>query len=190
MVSTARTDSGLSTEEWREVDSLFGLYEVSSLGGLRGIPRVTSDGKALKSRILTGRPHSKTGYIHYGLSIDGVRYTVMAHRLVCEAFNGPAPEGKPNALHRNGNPGDNRPENLYWGDQSDNNHDSVSHGVHPNASKTHCAQNHPYTKENSYTNSRGWRRCRICTLASQYKNRQTEEYKSARRDYDAKRGKR
>lgn len=184
------TESGASdpTIEWRQVPSLFGQYEVSSRGDVRGLARITSDGKTLKARILTGRTHSKTGYVHYGLGMDGVRYTVMAHRLVCEAFHGPAPEGKPNALHRNGNPGDNRPENLYWGDQSDNNRDTVSHGVHGNASKTHCPQNHPYTQENTYTNFRGWRRCRTCMLARAAKIRSTEEYKSARREYDARRG--
>lgn len=160
MVSIVKTDLDRGIE-WLPVVSLLNLYEVSSTGGLRGIARTTNDGKSLKARELKGRPHSKTGYLHYGLSIDGKRYTVMAHRLVCEAFHGPAPEGKPNALHRDGNPSNNSPENLYWGDQSDNNLDSVSHGVHPNARKTHCPSGHPYLG-NSYLNDRGWRKCKTC----------------------------
>lgn len=41
-------------------------------------------------------------------------------RLVCEAFHGPPPPGKPNALHRDENPRNNRPENLFWGSQREN----------------------------------------------------------------------
>lgn len=184
MENTGRTVSDRRIE-WRTVASLFNLYEVSSEGQLRGLERVTVDGKTLRPRLLTGRPHAKTGYIHYGVGVDGVRYTVMAHRLVCEAFHGPAPEGKPNALHRNGDPGDNRPANLYWGDQSDNNYDSVFHGVHPNARKTHCPEGHEFSPENTYTNPRGWRKCRVCILARQDKIRSTDEYRSYRKRYDA-----
>lgn len=178
------------TIEWKPLASLFDLYEVSSDGQLRGFQRITRDGRTLKPRLLTGRPHSKTGYIHYGLSIDGVRYTLMAHRLVCEAFHGPPPEGKPNALHRDGDPSNNTAGNLYWGDQSDNNYDSVTHGVHPNASKTECPSGHPYIPENIYVNSRGWRKCRLCILDRQSKARNTEEYRQWRRAYDLSRGKR
>ena len=41
-------------------------------------------------------------------------------QLVCEAFHGPAPEGKPYVLHRDENPRNNRPDNLYWGTQKEN----------------------------------------------------------------------
>jgi hypothetical protein len=44
----------------------------------------------------------------------------LIHRLVCEAFHGPAPEGKPYALHRDEDGANNRPENLYWGTQKEN----------------------------------------------------------------------
>ena len=41
-------------------------------------------------------------------------------RLVCEAFHGPAPEGKLYVLHRDENSRNNRPDNLYWGTQKEN----------------------------------------------------------------------
>jgi len=50
------------------------------------------------------------------------------HQLVCRAFHGLAPEGKPFALHRNGDKIDNRAANLYWGDAQDNTDDRVRHG--------------------------------------------------------------
>lgn len=45
------------------------------------------------------------------------------HTLVCRAFHGEPPPGKPNALHRNDVKTDNSPGNLYWGSQADNGHD-------------------------------------------------------------------
>ncbi len=42
------------------------------------------------------------------------------HRLVCEAFHGPQPEGKPVVIHLNEDATDNRPENLKWGTQKEN----------------------------------------------------------------------
>lgn len=45
---------------------------------------------------------------------------MKVHRLVCEAFHGPAPEGKNIVLHLNEDATDNRPENLRWGTQKEN----------------------------------------------------------------------
>ena len=42
------------------------------------------------------------------------------HKLVCEAFHGPAPEGKPVVLHLDEDATNNRPENLRWGTQKEN----------------------------------------------------------------------
>jgi hypothetical protein len=41
-------------------------------------------------------------------------------RLVCEAFHGPPPPGKPNCLHGDEDALNNRPGNLYWGTQKEN----------------------------------------------------------------------
>lgn len=48
----------------------------------------------------------------------GKNYKV--HRLVCEAFHGPAPEGKSRVLHRDENSHNNVPDNLKWGTQKEN----------------------------------------------------------------------
>jgi hypothetical protein len=47
----------------------------------------------------------------------------------------------------------------------------------PNASKTHCPADHEYTAENTYRDSAGRRRCRICTRASKaaYMRRKRKE---------------
>ena len=42
------------------------------------------------------------------------------HRLVCEAWHGEAPEGKPIVRHMDGNARNNRPSNLRWGSEEEN----------------------------------------------------------------------
>lgn len=85
---------------------------------------------------------SSRGYYKLILRRAGEKTTANVHRLVCEAFHGPAPEGKPLACHKDGDALNNRAENLYWGSLSDNMRDSVRHGTHPNARKTHCKRGH------------------------------------------------
>jgi uncharacterized lipoprotein YmbA len=45
---------------------------------------------------------------------------VTVHRLVCEAFHGPAPKGKNQVAHYDGDKQNNRAENLRWADFLDN----------------------------------------------------------------------
>lgn len=52
----------------------------------------------------------------------------FVHRLVLEAFVGKCPD-KMHARHLNGNPSDNRVENLAWGTRSENMMDRVRHGT-------------------------------------------------------------
>ena len=56
------------------------------------------------------------------------RGTMLVHRLVMLAFDGPQPEGM-ECRHLNGNPADNRIENLKWGTRKENEADKVSHGT-------------------------------------------------------------
>ena len=52
----------------------------------------------------------------------------MVHKLVLNAFVGERPEGFV-CRHLNGNPKDNRLENLCWGTPSENVQDSMRHGT-------------------------------------------------------------
>lgn len=49
------------------------------------------------------------------------------HALVAEAYHGPRPPGA-DIRHLNGDPGDDRPENLAYGTRAENAADTVSHG--------------------------------------------------------------
>lgn len=80
-----------------------GLYEVTDDGKLFS----TRSGKYLRPNL------DRYGYFYYVISIDGVRYTLKAHRLVAQQFI-PNPIKKPTVNHKNGIRHDNRVENLEW----------------------------------------------------------------------------
>lgn len=71
----------------------------------------------------------KLDYRFVFIRLDGSKpKAYMIHRLVLEAFVGPCPRGH-EACHNNGNPADNRLENLRWGTREDNLRDIVRHGT-------------------------------------------------------------
>lgn len=70
-----------------------------------------------------------TGHLIINLrKSDGSAKTFLIHRLVAKAFI-PNLEDKPYVCHMNGNPADNRVENLHWGTQKDNMDDQVVNGT-------------------------------------------------------------
>lgn len=158
-------------EEWRPVYRYEGLYEVSNLGGVRRLARVVEVGGAYAGRKRRHRARlmkptlSVLGRYMVGLTKDKSRKTVYVHRLVLEAFAGPADHLM--ACHFNGVPTDNRLSNLRWGTRSDNVRDSIRHGTHPFASRTHCPRGHPYSGDNLRIakvvgQNRQQRVCRAC----------------------------
>ena len=62
------------------------------------------------------------GYLRVKLSRSGHKKSELAHRLVLEAFVGPAPMDRPWGCHRDDNKLNNAIDNLYWG-TAINNHD-------------------------------------------------------------------
>ena len=130
-----------------------GYYSVSSAGEVYSHVR----------RIIKTVSANKYGYHRTSLYAPGVRpKCVSVHRIVCEAFHGPPPEDKPLVLHRDGNKSNNEASNLRWGSQSENIQDSLRHGTHREARKTHCIRGHPFDKENTYVTPKGHRRCVKC----------------------------
>lgn len=64
---------------------------------------------------------------HLSVSL-GRRNSQCVHKLVLTAFVGPAPDGC-ECLHINGDPSDNRLQNLRWGTRSENIKDKTRHGL-------------------------------------------------------------
>lgn len=167
-------------EIWRPVVGFESTYSVSSKGRVKRVKGVTSNGRNWPEKVLTPS-QNKYGYVKYTLTQDGKPHYKVAHRLVCEAFNGSPPKGKPLVLHLDDNPRNNVPENLYWGNLSDNQRDIIRNGNNFGQNKTSCVKGHPYTEENTYRNPKtGSRACKICRW------RRTEE--SNRRKREGKNG--
>ncbi len=74
---------------------------------------------------LSGRGYAM---VTVGSRTDGTRTKRPVHRLVCEAFHGPAPSPAHEVRHLNGDPLDNRALNLAWGTHRENMADMVLHG--------------------------------------------------------------
>lgn len=145
-------------ETWRPIS--FGkVYEISSYGQVRN----TKTGKTLSGWI------NEDGYRRVTLSDEnGKKKTPYVHLLVAEAFIGPRPPDQ-QVRHWDGNPLNNRLDNLLYGTPSENVLDTVRYGNHTQARKTHCPQGHEYSEENTYIFPNGARHCKTCRAESQQK---------------------
>lgn len=101
-------------EEWKTVPSLPGL-EASSLGRIR-VKRHKPQGR----RSYGGAPSPGRSAADGRMRFNYQGKTYKVHRLVCEAFHGPAPDGRPVCMHINENNQDNRPSNVMWGTPKEN----------------------------------------------------------------------
>ena len=155
----------MTTEEiWKPVVGYEGLYEVSDLGRIRSLNRVVTRSNGVPMPLPGGvLKHHVIRKGHHTVSLwsKGRKKSFRVHRVVAEAFI-PNPEAKPFALHKDDNKEDNTVENLYWGTAKENNEARVANGKDHNRNKTHCLRGHPYNEENTYWESRGSRRCRVC----------------------------
>lgn len=151
-------------EEWRPVVGYEGLYEVSDLGNVRSVDRwvdYPNGARRLhRGQPLVQQPHPRSGHMSVSLSRNSKIQRGKVHSMVMAAFVGPRPGGA-DTRHRNGDPADNRLENLRYGSHSDNMYDAVDHGTHHESRRTHCPQNHPYDETNT-RHYRGRRYCRAC----------------------------
>ena len=125
-------------EEWRSVvePGYEGLYEVSSLGRVRSMPReIKATNRVLRypARLLKQNLDSRC-YPQVVLCRETRRKTKSVHRLMAEAFLGPAPEGH-YVLHKNGIPHDCRLVNLRYGTQSENVIEAIEAGTHNRSPK-------------------------------------------------------
>lgn len=111
-------------EEWRPVVG-FPNYEVSNIGGVRSWTHKNGRRRTPKIRAL-GFGH--VGHRNVTLRVSGRTYLRSVHRMVLEAFIGPCPPDM-ECRHIDGNPGNNRLDNLAWGTRSENALDRRRHGT-------------------------------------------------------------
>lgn len=110
----------METEIWKAHPDI-GIIEVSTLGNVRTIDRIVSNGRGtypVKGRALKPR-NEKNGYLRVGIQIDGKWTKKLVHRLVAQTYI-PNPENLPQVNHLDCNPKNNNVENLEWCDNSYN----------------------------------------------------------------------
>lgn len=114
--------------EWRTIPGIDPRYEAAPDGSIRSWVRLgTNGGWCDEPHPLKGSPGSG-GYLMYGVKADNGRFfSTKGHRLVAEAYIGPMPDGLM-TRHKNGNPTDNRVENLGYGTCKENHEDRDRHG--------------------------------------------------------------
>lgn len=82
----------------------------------------------------------RDGYATIRLQADKRVFKPYVHRIVCEAFNGPCPEGKSIVAHNDGDFTNNTPENLRWATHAENQRDRERHGTHNRGERSHLAK--------------------------------------------------
>ena len=110
-----------SPELWKPVIGFEALYEVSSQGRVRSLPRPRTSGRVLAPKF------DKKGYVRVSLGRGNTR---QVHRLVLQAFVR-SPKVKEEAAHLDGNPSNNCLENLAWKTSKENKEDQRRHGTLP-----------------------------------------------------------
>lgn len=106
----------MQIEEWREIPG-FPRYMVSSFGNVLGLK-----GFILKPAV------DRKGYLRVALHLKNGKSHRRIHHLVLLAFVGPRDTGII-TRHLDGNPANNRLENLKYGTHKENKADSVRHGT-------------------------------------------------------------
>lgn len=129
-----------TTEEWRPVVGWEHLYEVSSQGRVRSLPRRVKsalqnrqrDFYQRRERILRSAPDSH-GHLIVVLCDNTYRRTMPVHRLVADAFLGTRPHGC-ETHHVNGIMTDNRIHNLVYLPMAEH------HALHHNGERSSSAK--------------------------------------------------
>ncbi len=133
-------------EIWKPIPGYGGHYLASSLGRIMTKERLVEKrhrtGKIMvqryRARILSPSP-DKNGYLSVSIGFNNKTMNLRVHRGVLEAFVGPCPSGM-ECCHGDGNPPNNRVENLRWGTPVENAQDRKMHGNYA------AGQDHPMAK--------------------------------------------
>ena len=101
--------------DWRPVPGWIGYY-------------ASADGQVRSEHQILRASSGKYGHLFVCPSVAGKQRPEAVHRMVCAAFNGACPQGM-ECRHLDGNPTNNKPENLAWGTKLENQRDRLAHGT-------------------------------------------------------------
>lgn len=137
------TTDELDNEEWRDVRGYEGIYQVSNLGRVKALEKTvywTMPNGSQARRLFPETIKNQYGagnrrqYKYASFKVDGIETKHSVHRLVLEAFVGPCPDGH-QTCHNDGDPENNRVENLRWDTAKNNHADRKVHGTHLNGAQ-------------------------------------------------------
>lgn len=132
----------MSAELWRPVVGFESRYMVSSHGRIKALERVvvrSTSKPYVVPECFIKTPPNHNGYPECVPQTKGKARTRLVHQLVLEAFVGPARAGQV-CRHLDGNPANNRLENLAWGTMAENSQDTIRHGRVRRGSELHNAR--------------------------------------------------
>lgn len=128
-------------EAWADIDGFEGMYQVSTIGRVRSLPRdvaMRRGGREYtmhhKGRVLR-QVRSKDGYATVQIFKDSKPHTFKVHRLVATAFISNQ-DNLPEVNHIDGNKTNNTVENLEWCTKSHNMRHAYENGLISKENKT------------------------------------------------------
>ena len=115
-----KQEANQTEEQWKVIKDYEGLYQVSNLGRVKSLERITyrKNGTPLtvKEKILKGFKSKEYRVVE--LSKDGETNTEFIHKLVAQSFI-PNPNNFDVVHHKDHNPLNNSAENLEWIDKDE-----------------------------------------------------------------------
>lgn len=130
----------MNTEVWKAILGYEENYEVSSLGRVKSLSRVTVTGKIKPERLRTLSVNKRCGRLQVTLYKYGKSRTWKVHSLVAHAFLGEQLKGM-DVNHIDGNKLNNAVQNLEYCTRSENQLHAIRLGLNP-----HWHENHPLAK--------------------------------------------
>lgn len=131
-------------EEWKILELEGHLYEVSNLGKIRSVDRISYT-KDEKEKWYKGRElqifQTERGYCYVNItSSKGTTTQYKIYRLVATCFVDGKKRGKTQVNHKDGNKENNKSENLEWASNKENSKHAQSNLLYCQGSK------HPHSK--------------------------------------------
>lgn len=158
-------------ERWLPIPGYEGLYEVSDHGRVKTLRRQSCftnrwgnpSYRTIPESIRKVRTHPNGGHLDLTLSKDGKKKHWFVHTLVLLAFEGGRPAPDVEIRHMDGDPTNNKLENLRYDSHEENVNDMLHvHNTHVYKSATHCIHGHQFDAANTYIRPDGNRDCRQC----------------------------
>lgn len=179
------------SEVWLPCPGFETAYVVSDTGKVRSVsrtviqPAAKNPSRSVERRLRAGtiKPSDNGhGYKSVMLRGDGRSYRRYVHRLVLEAFAGPPPTPDHQAAHNDGNPSNNRLDNLRWATPAENAADIDRHGTRWSPPPAQfCPKGHPYDGDNIRVHRLGYPVCVTCAREA------VRKYDEAKRPSEARR---